>query len=203
MPLLLPELLICFAKKILPKGILIPMTGDAGRLWTVGHSSRSFDELVALLREHEIETLVDVRTVPRSRRFPQFDRDALAQRLPRRRIDYRHHGKLGGRRVPEADSPHVGLREPAMRGYADFMSSERFEPRLQKLLNLTRAGRVAVMCAEGDPWHCHRSLLSDALAVRGWKVTHILAPGKAMPHRMHPHARVEGTLLGYPGLDGW
>jgi uncharacterized protein (DUF488 family) len=171
-------------------------------VWTVGHSTRAFDDLVALLRAHGIDTLVDVRTVPRSRRHPQFDRDALAERLPGAAIAYAHMPGLGGLRKPRADSMNTGWRNEAFRGYADHMQTPDFARHLDALTRLAARTRTTLMCAEALPAHCHRSLLSDALVVRDVEVLHITSPGTATRHLLTPWAHRDGVRLTYPPLQG-
>ena len=168
-------------------------------LWTIGHSTRSLEAFLELLRTHEIERLVDVRRFPRSRRHPHFNADALAEALPAAGIVYRHLPGLGGFRRPRADSRNAGWRNASFRGYADYMETDAFADQLAALLEEAGAGRTAYMCAEAVPWRCHRSLISDALVARGVEVRHILGAERAEPHALTTGARVEGTRLVYPG----
>ncbi len=169
------------------------------RVYTVGHSTRSLDELIALLRAFDVSILADIRTVPRSRRNPQFNTDTLASALPRRRLRYVHLARLGGLRRPRRDSPNTGWRNESFRGFADHMQTPDFESGLAELRALAREGTVAVMCAEAVPWRCHRSLVADALAARGATVQHITGPSSASPHRMTPFAAVRDGRVTYPG----
>ena len=169
-------------------------------VWTVGHSTRTLEQLVELLRAHGIEQLVDVRTVPRSGRNPQFNREVLADELARRELRYQHAPGLGGLRKPRPDSINTGWRNAGFRGYADHMQGERFAEALGALLTLAAEGATALMCAEAVPWRCHRGLVADALTVRGSDVRHILSVRRADLHRLTPFARVEGVKLTYPGL---
>jgi uncharacterized protein (DUF488 family) len=169
-------------------------------IWTVGHSTRSLERFIGLLRGHAIAALVDVRRLPRSRRHPWFDRSTLPGELSRAGIDYRHEPDLGGLRKPLPDSPNTGWRNAGFRGYADHMQTEQFAERVESLLALAREGRTAVMCAEALPWRCHRFLLSDALVARGVEVRHIFTPDRADSHRLTPFARIEGDRVCYPGL---
>ena len=168
-------------------------------LFTVGHSTRSLEELIDLLREHGITLLADVRTVPGSRRMPHFARATLAADLPERGIEYVHMPELGGLRRPRPDSPNTGWRNESFRGYADHMASPEFRAALDRLVELGRQGNVAVMCAEAVPWRCHRSLIADAVLVRGLEVTHIIGPGRTQAAAVTPFARVEGERITYPG----
>ncbi len=167
-------------------------------IMTVGHSTRSLDEFLGLLRTHGVTCLADVRTAPRSRRVPQFNRDALPAVLAAQQIAYRHLPSLGGFRRPRPDSPNLGLKHEGFRGYADYMLSEPFEAALRELLALAREHRVAAMCAEAVPWRCHRSLLADALTVRGIPVEHILSEAQRRPHQLTAWARRQGEGLIYP-----
>ncbi len=169
-------------------------------LYTVGHSTRPLDELVACLQSFAITELVDIRTVPRSRRHPQFETTALARSLPEAGIRYEHLGALGGLRKPAKDSPNAGWRNASFRGYADHMQTPGFEAGLARLREIVTAGTTAIMCAEAVPWRCHRSLVADALVARGATVRHVMAPGKAQPHKLTPFARVDGERVSYPPL---
>jgi len=165
--------------------------------FSVGHSTRSLEELTALLHEHEVTLLADVRTIPGSRRMPHFSRAALASALPERGVDYVHLPELGGLRRPRPDSPNTAWRNPGFRGYADYMMEPGFRDALERLVEVGRDRRVAIMCAEAVPWRCHRSLIADALLVRGLEVCHILGPGSARLHVLTPFARVERGRLTY------
>ena len=169
------------------------------RLWTIGHSTRSLEAFVELLRAHGIERLVDVRRFPRSRRHPHFNTDALADTLPGAGVSYRHLPGLGGFRRARPDSRNAGWRNASFRGYADYMETDEFAGHLATLLEEARAGPTAYMCAEAVPWRCHRSLISDALVARGVEVRHILGPAPAELHTLTAGARVEGRRVVYPG----
>jgi uncharacterized protein (DUF488 family) len=168
-------------------------------MWTIGHSTRSLAELVALLREHHVTRLVDVRRLPHSKRHPQFDAAALARDLPAAGIDYRHFPSLGGFRRPREDSVNTAWRTPAFRGYADYMLTTEFAAHLEALRTESTTAPTAIMCAEALPARCHRSLLADALLVRGVAVRHILGPARAAAHTLTPEARVIDGRLSYPG----
>jgi len=159
-------------------------------LFTIGHSTRTSDELIRLLAEHGIERLVDVRRFPGSRRHPQFAREALAGSLAAAAIEYLHEPDLGGRRQPLPDSPHTAWRVAAFRGYADYMGSPPFAVALARLLRLAAAAPTVILCAEAVPWRCHRRLIADAATVAGTEVVHILGPGRAERHELDPKARV-------------
>lgn len=165
---------------------------------TVGHSTRTQETFVELLRAHAVSGIADVRRFPASRRHPHFAREALAGWLPAAGIDYRHFAALGGRRQPAPDSRNAGWEHPGFRGYADYMASPAFEDALGTLLTFSAGGRIAVMCAEAQWWRCHRRLIADALRVRGHDVRHVMGPGRAAPHTLPPFARVEGTAVFYP-----
>jgi uncharacterized protein (DUF488 family) len=167
-------------------------------LYTVGHSTRSLDELVELLRSFSVATLVDVRTIPRSRHNPQFNADALKADLPARGIAYRQIADLGGLRKTRADSPNGGWRNASFRGFADYMQTDAFEAGLDELWHLAQEGTAAIQCAEAVPWRCHRSLIADALRVRGADVRHITGRGRASPHRLTSFAQVRGHRITYP-----
>jgi uncharacterized protein (DUF488 family) len=170
---------------------------------TVGHSTRSIEELLALLAEHGVTTLVDVRHYPASRRHPQFSRDALAASLANAGIQYAHEPDLGGRRAARPGSPHTAWRVEAFRGYADHMETPEFQAALDRLLRRAQGETVAILCAEAVPWRCHRRLISDALVAHGASVLHILGPGRVEPHELDPNARIlPGGRLLYAGPAG-
>jgi uncharacterized protein (DUF488 family) len=169
-------------------------------IFTAGHSTRSLDELLALLGGQGLEALVDVRRYPGSRRHPQFSRDALAAGLAAAGIEYVHEPDLGGRRTARPDSPHTAWRVEAFRGYADHMETPEFEAALERLIRRDAGPRTVILCAEAVPWRCHRRLISDALVARGVEVRHILGPGRAEPHELDANARVlPGGRLLYAG----
>jgi uncharacterized protein (DUF488 family) len=169
-------------------------------VFTIGHSTRRIEELLALLTEHGIRVLVDVRRYPASRRHPQFGREALAASLIRAGIEYVHEPDLGGRRTARPDSQHTAWRVEAFRGYADHMESAEFAAALERLMRRAAGTPTAILCAEAVPWRCHRRLISDALVARGIEVLHILGPGHAAPHELDANARVlPGGRLLYAG----
>jgi len=161
-------------------------------VYTIGHSTRAADELSALLREHDIKLLADIRRYPGSRRYPHFSRESLEQSLP---IAYVHLPELGGRRKPLPNSPNTVWRNEQFRGYADYMSTAEFAQALDALLDSDL--RTAIMCAEAVPWRCHRNLVADELTRRGHEVIHIIAPGSSQKHEMNKLARVENGQLVY------
>jgi len=171
---------------------------------TIGHSTRSVEELIGLLRESGIRLLVDVRRYPGSRRHPQFGRDALAAALRAAGIEYVHEPDLGGRREPRPDSPNTAWRNSGFRGYADYMATPPFRAALERLVARGEEEPTAIMCAEAVPWQCHRRLIADALVARGIPVIHILGPERTESHELHPDARVgpDGTVSYPAGGEG-
>ena len=170
-------------------------------IFTVGHSTLPIQRFVAVLDAYGIERVVDVRALPRSRRHPQFNGDALRESLRAAGVDYHSLRELGGMRKPRADSPNRGWREEAFRGYADYMQTPEFALALERLLALARERRTAIMCAEAAPAHCHRSLVADALVVRGVPVVEILSPTEHRPHALTSFAVVSGTTVTYPATQ--
>ncbi len=171
------------------------------QVMTIGHSTRPLDEFITMLQGHGVTLVADVRTVPRSRHNPQFNRETLPISLKAAGLDYVHLPGLGGWRSPRPDSPNQGWRSPGFQGFADYMLTPEFEQHLESLLDLARRDRLAVMCAEALPWRCHRSLIADALLVRGIQVTHLMGRGSSQPHHLTPMARVVGTRITYPPTD--
>lgn len=165
---------------------------------TVGHSTRNLEAFVQLLQAHGVMRVVDVRTVPRSRRNPQFNGETLPESLSKAKIRYTHLKELGGLRHPRPDSLNTGWRNSSFRGFADYMQTPEFASGLVKLMKFASRAQVAVMCAEAVPWRCHRSLIADALLARGVRVEHITSPTRRQEHRLTPFARVEGTRITYP-----
>jgi uncharacterized protein (DUF488 family) len=176
--------------------------GLANVIFTVGHSTHPIEEFVRILEAHGIKQLVDVRTIPRSRRNPQFNSEALAASLKSVGIAYLHMAGLGGLRRPRPDSRNTGWRNASFRGYADHMQTPAFHQDLQTLIDVASEAPTAIMCAEAVPWRCHRSLIADALLARGIEVQEILSVAKSQPHVLTPFARVEGTEVTYPGDGG-
>jgi uncharacterized protein (DUF488 family) len=175
------------------------MTGDeAARFYSLGHSTRPLEEFMTLLGNHGVAIVADVRTYPRSRRYPQYDLEAMAASLPAAGVRYVHLLELGGRRRPQPDSSNTGWRNESFRGYADYMATLAFAEALDRLLALGGEGRVAIVCSEAVPWRCHRSMIADALVVRGEEVRHITGAGVARPHRLTPFAHVDGISISYP-----
>jgi uncharacterized protein (DUF488 family) len=168
------------------------------RIWTIGHSTRGIDELVSLLKENEIKLLVDVRAWPGSKRYPQFNKDAIAQSVAANGIRYEHLPELGGKRKSKPDSRNTAWRNVSFRGYADYMETEQFQNGIERLLDIAaEAGPAAIMCAEAVWWRCHRSLIADYLKAHGIEVLHILGPNKVDPHPYTPAARIVHGRLNY------
>src|SRR5690348_690373 len=171
-------------------------------IFTIGHSTRPIDEFISLLRANEIELLIDVRTIPKSRHNPQFNSDELARALHGAKIGYVHIKELGGLRHAHRDSVNMGWRNASFRGYADYMQTNEFAQALDRAIELTSEKPAALMCAEAVPWRCHRSLIADALLVRGIEALEIVGNSAPKPHKLTPFARVRGTEITYPAETG-
>jgi uncharacterized protein (DUF488 family) len=197
------------------------------RIWTIGHSTRAIDEFISLLKGNEIKVLVDVRAWPGSKRYPQFNKDALAESLNAHGIRYEHFPELGGKRKSKPDSRNTAWRNASFRGYADYMETEQFQKGIERLLDVAAQGAavrhrtdspwrtwaaaevkhdgweavtpcaIAIMCAEAVWWRCHRSLIADYLKARGIEVMHILGANKVEPHPYTPAARIVNGELSY------
>jgi len=165
---------------------------------TIGHSTRPIDEFMAILKSHGIVCLADVRTIPKSRHNPQFNSDDLARSLEAAGIFYLHLPGLGGLRKPRKDSKNLGWRNASFRGFADYMEAKECEAALEQLVQLASRQRTTIMCAEALWWRCHRSLISDALLVRGIDVVHLMNRRTSEPHRLTSFARIENGRLSYP-----
>src|ERR1019366_9230021 len=165
---------------------------------TIGHSTRTWQDFLALLRAHRVKRVIDVRSVPRSRHNPQFNREILSKKLRAARIGYVHLRKLGGLRHARRDSPNMGWRNTSFRGFADYMQTSEFTVGLHRLIKLAGQKRSAIMCAEAVPWRCHRSLIADALTVRGIRVDDIMSMKRSQVHSLIPFARVQGHRITYP-----
>jgi uncharacterized protein (DUF488 family) len=170
------------------------------KVCTIGHSTRAVDEFVVALNAHGIKTLVDVRSFPGSRRYPQFGKDKLAASLAEAGIAYEHFPELGGRRRARPDSRNVAWRNEGFRGYADYMETADFREGIERLIELARSRRTAIMCAEAVWWRCHRSLISDYLKASGTEVIHIIDAERAEPHRFTSAARIVNGDLSYRAL---
>ncbi|HYK23543.1 MAG TPA: DUF488 domain-containing protein [Candidatus Acidoferrum sp.] len=170
------------------------------RIWTIGHSTRTIDVFISLLEEHGIRLLADVRSLPGSKRYPQFNKETLADSLGKSGIRYEHFPELGGRRKAKPESTNTTWRNASFRGYADYMETDEFQKGVKRLLDLAAdAGPTAIMCAEAVWWRCHRSLISDCLKARGIEVMHILDVNKTQPHPYTSAARIVNGELSYAG----
>ena len=166
-------------------------------IWTIGHSTRLFEEFVEMLKAFNIERVVDVRSYPGSRKFPQYNKEILTETLPENDIHYTHLKELGGRRKVNKDSKNTTWRVLAFRGYADYMETDEFTEGIQKLEKIALKERVAYMCSEAVWWSCHRSMISDYLKIQGWKVMHIMALGKEDEHPYTGPAHLQNGKLSY------
>lgn len=166
-------------------------------IWTVGHSTRSFSEFLELLQHNSIKLLVDVRSLPGSRKFPQFNKENLETELPANGIEYQHILALGGRRKVHKDSKNTAWRNPSFQGYADYMETEEFRTALNELEDSSRNQNTCIMCSEAVWWHCHRSMIADALKLDGWKVLHILSLTKLEKHPYTSPASIKNGKLIY------
>ena len=171
-------------------------------IFTVGHSTRSLADFISLLKGQSVTKLVDVRTVPRSRHNPQFNRDTLPAGLAAAGIGYEHMSDLGGFRPAQKDSLNAGWRNLSFRGYADYMQTSQFATSLEALIAEAKRQRVALMCAEAVPWRCHRSLIADALTVHGLHVEEIISESRTQVHALTSFARISGTVVTYPPEQG-
>ena len=187
------------------------------RIWTIGHSTRTIDEFISLLKANKINLLADVRTWPASKRYPHFNKDVLAKSLSEQGIRYEHFPELGGKRKSKPDSRNTAWRNASFRGYADYMETEQFQNGIERLLNIAGQGAatwavaekrydgseavtpcaIAIMCAEAVWWRCHRSLIADCLKARGVEVLHVLGATKVDPHPYTPAARIVNGELSY------
>ena len=169
-----------------------------GAIFTLGHSTLPIESFLPVLQAYDIERLVDIRTIPRSRHNPQFNETTLAESLKAHHLQYVHLKALGGLRHPRKDSPNTGWRNEGFRGFADHMQTEEFRDALAALIRMSRRRRVGIMCAEAVPWRCHRSLVADALSVRGVPVVEILSESNYRMHQLTPFAQVEDLRITYP-----
>jgi len=165
---------------------------------TIGHSTRPIEEFVRLLKAHAVTQLIDVRTVPRSRHNPQFNRETLPASLESAGIAYLHMPELGGLRRATSDSVNTGWQNASFRGYADYMQTPEFRGAIERLIRLISQGRIVVMCAEAVPWRCHRSLIADALLVRGIRTEEIVSATRTRTHVLTSFAKVDGSRIFYP-----
>lgn len=166
-------------------------------IWTIGHSTKSFEDFVEMLHFFKIERVVDVRSFPGSRKFPQYNKENLTETLPKNNIQYTHLRELGGRRKVKKDSKNTTWRVAAFQGYADYMETNEFKEGIKLLEDIAGKEKVAYMCSEAVWWRCHRSMISDYLKVHGWKVMHIMAVGKKEEHPFTGPAHLENGELSY------
>ncbi|MDD5439133.1 MAG: DUF488 domain-containing protein [Candidatus Omnitrophica bacterium] len=174
------------------------MNPSKNKIYTIGHSNRTIEEFIALLKAHGIERVVDIRTIPRSRHNPQFNKADLAKNLRHKHIGYRHMKTLGGLRHPDAASGNLGWKNLSFRGFADYMATDSFKTAVEKLAALAALKKTAIMCAEAVPWRCHRSLIADALIKRRQKVSHIMNLKTARPHALTSFLRIRQGTITYP-----
>lgn len=170
----------------------------AARIFTLGHSNRKASEFIEILKSYKLKLVIDVRTIPRSHHNPQFNSERFMRILKKHGIEYIHMPGLGGLRHAHADSLNRGWHNDSFRGYADYMQTEEFAKNLQRLISRSKRKRLVLMCAEAVPWRCHRSLISDALGVRGIVTEDIFSKTTHRPHRRTPFAKVRGKKITYP-----
>lgn len=178
-----------------------PLVEPSPIIMTIGHSTRTLEEFIGLLQVHTVSRVVDVRTVPRSRHNPQFNKTSLPGSLKKAGVGYIHMPGLGGLRHAHRDSLNVGWRNASFRGYADYMQTAEFEHSLEELIQSASQDRISLMCAEAVPWRCHRSLIADALLVRGIRTEDIMSATRRQVHALTPLAKVRGTTITYPSED--
>ncbi len=169
-------------------------------IYTIGHSTHPIAEFIKILKTYQVERIVDVRTIPKSRANPQFNESELKASLEQEGINYVRLEALGGLRHTTNASINTAWKNKSFRGYADYMQTDAFQQGIDALIELAKEKQVAIMCAESVPWRCHRSLIGDALLVRGFKVEDIMSEKSSKPHRLTPWARVDGMQITYPGL---
>jgi len=167
-------------------------------VFTLGHSTRTFDNFIKILQDHKVQTLVDVRTIPKSRHNPQYNQSELKKHLAENKIEYLHMKSLGGLRHTTKDSINMGWRNSSFRGFADYMQSSEFEKSIDQLIYVGKESRSAIMCSEAVPWRCHRSLIGDALIVRNIRVEDIISEKSVKPHELTGFAKVDGLKITYP-----
>ena len=167
-------------------------------IYTIGHSTRPIDEFISLLNAYGIRQLVDIRTIPKSRHNPQFMQESLEKSLPATDIRYIYMKDLGGLRHGDKDSVNLGWRNRSFRSYADYMQTDGFKTAIEELITLAEKAPTAIMCAEAVPWRCHRSLVGDALLIRGVRVLDIMSATNAPEHKLTSFAHVDGTNITYP-----
>ena len=182
----------------LPASRRIKRTEQTPLVLTVGHSTRTLKDFVALLLVHDVKQLIDVRTIPRSRHNPQFNQGRLPRPLQKAGIRYRHMAGLGGLRHARRDSTNTAWKNASFRGFADYMQTPEFEEALDQLIHWAQKRRTVIMCAEAVPWRCHRSMIGDALLARGIRVEEITSRARTRPHTLTPWALVTRKRVSYP-----
>ncbi len=181
----------------------MPGTNPAYTLYSVGHSNRTIEQFIALLRAHGIQKVVDIRTIPKSHHNPQFNKESLSKSLKKAHIFYTHLKGLGGLRHPQQDSINTGWENLSFRGFADYMATSEFKIGLDHLKAISVSKRTVIMCAEALPWRCHRSLIADALTKQKWQVFHIQSKKTAILHEPTPFLRIRNGKLVYPKICKW
>jgi uncharacterized protein (DUF488 family) len=174
------------------------LSQTASPVMTIGHSTCTLEFFIRMLKTYDVTMVVDIRTVPRSKHNPQFNKETMPDELKTAGIEYIHMLGLGGLRHPHSDSPNTGWKNNSFRGFADYMQTEEFEDNLKTLINIAGQRRIALMCAEAVPWRCHRSLIADALVIRGIQVEHIMSLSRTQPHKLTPFALVKDLCITYP-----
>lgn len=167
-------------------------------IFTIGHSTRSIEDFLEIIKHYKINELIDIRTIPKSRHNPQFNGPELAQALRNHHINYRHQKNLGGLRHPHVNSINMAWKNLSFRGYADYMQTKEFKDGLAELITIASKKTVVIMCAEAVPWRCHRSLIGDALLAHSIEVEDIFSITLIKPHKLTPWAQVDGTNITYP-----
>jgi len=167
------------------------------KLWTIGHSTHSLDEFVAMLQSFNVECVMDIRRFPSSKKFPHFNKDNLEKSIPEHNIQYIHFEELGGRRKAKSDSKNTTWRNTSFMGYADYMETAEFKEGLENLKKIAIQKRTAIMCSEAVWWRCHRSMVSDTLKAEKWMVLHIMGIGKEREHPYTQPAKIVNGQLSY------
>jgi len=168
------------------------------KIYTIGHSTRKIEYFLDMLESHAIEEVVDVRTIPKSRKYPQFNQEQLKSSLRKSKISYHHLPKLGGLRHTTKSSINTGWQNLSFRGFADYMQTDSFWEGIEELEKIAKKSKVAIMCAEAVPWRCHRSLIADALTLHAWHVFHITSKQPAKEHALTPFLKTDNGMIFYP-----
>ncbi len=167
-------------------------------IFTIGYSTRSMDAFIELLKAHDVKIVIDIRTIPKSRHCPDYNKEELKLFLKKAKIGYRHIKELGGLRHTSKDSINTGWTNPSFRGFADYMQTPAFQVGLEKLEKIAKTKRCVLMCAEGNPWRCHRSLIADALTIKKYKVFHVQSKKSAKAHQLTSFLQIKNGQLVYP-----